>query len=98
MLGSGNKAKGICKCGEKIPQLTQAGNWEVVAIIECISMDGRVLPPICTFKGTKLLVGWFSHLDKSNPAAFICSPKGWADGELRLNYLSKYFDKYSRNM
>jgi hypothetical protein len=41
------------------------------------------------FKGTKLFVGWFAHSDKSKPATFACSPKGWTDRELGLEYLKK---------
>jgi hypothetical protein len=75
MLGSRNNAKVICKRGEKSPQLTQDDNQQLVTIIECISTDGQVLPPIYIFKGTKLLVGRFAHLDKSNPTTFACSSK-----------------------
>jgi hypothetical protein len=61
-------------------------------------MDGRVLPPMYIFKGTKLLICWFAHLDKSKPATYTCSPKGWTDREFGLEYLKKKIDKYSRNM
>jgi len=88
MLGQSVKVKVIVWGGGKNPRYTQDGKREMVTIIECVSADGRVLPPTPTHKGTKHLLGWYAHVLKEDlnagKAAFARSAKGWTDNELGL--------------
>ena len=57
LLGQALKVKVICRRGRKNPRYTQDGNREMVTVIECISADGRVIPPMYIYKGGKHLLG-----------------------------------------
>jgi hypothetical protein len=45
MVGVLAKLKVVCSRSNKKPYITQLGNREWVSLIECISLDGRVLSP-----------------------------------------------------
>lgn len=70
----------------------------MVTVIEVISADGRVLPPMYVYKGAKHLMGWHAGVETKNLATFAWSPKGWTDNELGLEWVDKNFDRYSRDM
>ena len=52
MLGQALKVKVICRRGRRNPHYTQDGNREMVTVIECVSADGSVVPPIYIYKGS----------------------------------------------
>jgi hypothetical protein len=98
MLGQALKVKVICRKGRKNPRYSQDGNREMVTVIETISADGRVLPPMYIYKGSAHLMGWHAAVQAKDEATFAWSPKGWTDRELGLEWVEKNFDKYSRDM
>jgi len=101
MLGRSVKVKVIVRRGRKNPRYTQGGKPEMVTMIECISADGCVLPPIFIYKGTKHLLGWYADVKKdldAGKATFAWSTKGWTNNELGLEWLERNFDRYSGDM
>jgi len=74
---------------EKKAHMTQCGNREWVSLIECISMDGRVLKPWIIFKGKVQQKAWFEVLKEGHIAV---SENGWTDNELGLAWIRKCFD------
>ena len=69
--------------------MTQCGNREWVSLIECISMDGRVLKPWIIFKGKVQQKAWYEVLKEGHIAV---SENGWTDNELGLAWIRKCFD------
>jgi hypothetical protein len=61
LLGQSVKVKIICSKGCKNPHYNQDDNHEMVTVIECVSADGRVIPPMYNYKGTMHLMGWHSY-------------------------------------
>ncbi len=74
---------------EKKAHMTQCGNREWVSLIECISMDGRVLKPWIIFKGKLQQKAWYEMLKEGHIAL---SENGWTDNELSLAWIQKCFD------
>jgi len=98
MLGMALKVRVICRRGRRNPRYTQDGNRELVTVIETVSADGRVLPPMYIYKGVQHLIGWHAAVIKANKATFATSPKGWTDNELGLEYLEKNFNRYTHEV
>ncbi len=69
--------------------MTQCGNREWVSLIECISMDGKVLKPWIIFKGKLQQKIWYEVLKEGHIAL---SENGWTDNELGLAWIQKCFD------
>jgi hypothetical protein len=76
LLGQALKVKVICHRGRKNPRYTQDGNREMVTVIECISADGRVIPPMYIYKGSRHLLGWHTGVQDKEQATFAWSTKG----------------------
>jgi len=54
-----------------------------------------MLPSFAIFKGTAQYMGW--HSETSDPdAMFACSPNGWTDDELGLEWLY-HFDRCTKH-
>ena len=65
--------------------ITQYGNRDWVSLIECVSLDGRVLKPWIIFKAKLKQKAWFEALgDKGSIAT---SENGWTDNEIGLDWL-----------
>ena len=74
----------------------QDGNWEMATVIECISADGSVLPPMYIYKGSSHLMGWHAAVQAQGKATFSWSKTGWTDRVLGLEWLAENFDKYTK--
>jgi hypothetical protein len=57
LLGQALKVKVLCWRGGRNRWYTQDGYREMVTVTECISADGRVIPPMYIYKGGKHLLG-----------------------------------------
>ena len=79
MLGQALKVKAICRRGHRNPQYVQDGNQEMVTVLECVSADGSVLPPMYIYKGPSHLMGWHAAVQAQEKATFACSKTGWTD-------------------
>ncbi len=78
---------------EKKAHMTQCGNREWVSLIECISMDGRVLKPWIIFKGKVQQKAWYEVLKEGHIAV---SENGWTDNELGLAWIRQCFDSETK--
>ena len=98
LLGQPLKVKVICRRGRKNPRYTQDGNREMVTVIECISADGRVIPPMYIYKGSRHLLGWHAGVQDKEQATFTRSTEGSTDNELGLEWVEQNFEKYTTKM
>jgi hypothetical protein len=70
LLGQALKVKVICCKEHKNSLYSQDGNCEMVTVIECVSADGRVIPPMQMYKGTMHLTGWHAGVTSQQEATF----------------------------
>jgi hypothetical protein len=84
MFGQDLKVKVICRRGQKNPNYSQDGNWDMVTVIECISAPGKVILPMYIYKGAKHILEWHAGIQAKEQAIFVWSSKGWTDNELKL--------------
>ncbi len=75
---------------EKKKYMTQCGNREWVSLIECVSMDGRVLRPWIIFKAVLQQKAWHDALPEAH---FSTSENGWTDNELGFFWFVNCFEK-----
>jgi len=95
LLGQAQKVKVICCRGWKGPHYAQDGNREIVTVIQCISSDGRVIPPMYMYNGSRHLLGWHAGVQDKEQATFAWSTKGWTNNELGLEWVEQNFEKYT---
>ena len=70
------------------------GNREWVTILECVSADGRVLPPLVIFKGVNVQQQWFTgQVDDEDFInwQFCTSGTGWTNNAIALRWLTDIF-------
>ena len=96
MLGQALKVKVICRKGRRNPHYTQDGNREIVTVIECVSADGSVLPPMYIYKGSSHLMGWHAAIGAEEKATFAWSKTERTDRVLGLERLAGNFDKHTK--
>jgi hypothetical protein len=82
----GEKEAGRCIINANIRQQFQVkpGRQEWVSVVECVSTDGRVIPPLVIFKAEKLSTQWIPasiHGDW----VFNHNKKGWTSNEHGLD-------------
>jgi hypothetical protein len=51
MMGLGQKTFVLADCNQASVNVIEDGNWELVTVIECISVNDRDLNPTVIFKG-----------------------------------------------
>jgi hypothetical protein len=66
----------------------------LVTAVECISADGRTLPPLIIFPGVDLRSNWVCH--EAPDWQFTCSKKGYMNSEINLEWLQKVFEPSTR--
>ena len=94
VMGQGQKVKVIVRRNPRNE------NRDMVTVVDCISADGRVIPPLYIYKGSAHLVGWYTAVKKEDGnVTFAYSPKGgWMDNELALEWLERNFEKFTKDM
>ena len=80
----------ISKHDQKKAYMTQCGNREWVSLIECVSMDGRSLPPWIIFKGKLIQKSWKEALKSGE---ITVSENGWTDNTIGFEWLQRGFDQ-----
>ena len=65
----------------------------MVTVIECVSADGSVLPPMYIYKGPSHRMGWHAAVQAHEKATFAWSK---TDRALGLEWLAGNFDKYTK--
>jgi hypothetical protein len=98
LLGQAHKVKVKCHRGRNNPRYILDGYREIVTVIECISSDGRVIPPMYINKGSRHLLGWHAGVQDKGQATCAWSTKGWTDNELGLEWVEQNFEKYTTKM
>lgn len=62
----------------------------LITAVECISADGRSLPPLIIFPGVDLRSNWVCH--EAPDWQFTCSKKGYMNSEINLEWMQKVFE------
>ena len=96
--GISDRAKVICLRRPKgmTGKVAMDGERELITMVETISGDGIVLPPLVIYKGAGYYMGWYQHIEKlgCEEWRFAYSPKGWTSSYLSLEWL-KHFDDFT---
>ena len=79
--GIADRAKVICR---RLPRgmsgkVAIDGNRELITVVETISGDGYILPPLVIYKGAAHYMGWYQHLNPEDCDnwKFTYSKTGW---------------------
>jgi len=70
----------------------------MVTVVECVTADGRVIPPLYIYKGSSHTTGGHAAVKKDDGATFAYSLMGWTDNELGLEWLERNFQKFTKDM
>ena len=68
--------------------MTQPGNREWVALIECVSLDGKIIKPWIIFKGRQQMKAW---REVSTNGHTVLSENGWTDSAISVAWLQEVF-------
>jgi DDE superfamily endonuclease len=71
------------------------GRQEWISVVECISMDGREIPPLIIFKGTTLCDSWWPD-DVDEAWKLSCQPNGWSSNHHGLEWFIRCFEPATR--
>jgi hypothetical protein len=66
----------------------------LITAVECISADGRSVPPLIIFPGVDLRSNWVCH--EAPGWQFACSKKGYMNSDINLEWMQKVFEPSSR--
>lgn len=66
----------------------------LVTAVECISADGRSLPPLIIWPAVTLRSSWTTH--PTLGWHFACTPSGYNNSEIMLDWLKKVFDPLTK--
>jgi len=98
LLGQAPKVNAICHRGGVNPLYTPDGNLKMVTVIECIAADGRVIPSMYIYKGSRHLLQCPAGMQEILQATSAWSTKGWTDNELELELVEQKFEQYTIKM
>ena len=88
-LGDAGKMRVLCSKHNMQTYVTQDGSREWVTLIECISVDRRLLSMFIIFKGKVQMKSWFEVLE-AKEAGIAVSENGWTNNMLGLGWFKKY--------
>lgn len=89
MKSIGNNAEVIISRRDKEAFSNHPGNRQWVSIIECIGMNGYLLPPFIIFQGQRIRESWIDNA-LSKEIRIRVSDHGWADQEAALSWLGHF--------
>src|SRR4051794_9556045 len=92
LLGVSAKCRVVCRKGRKNPKYTQDGNRELITVLECVSAEGVVLPPLIVTKGMNHYIGTHIRGQGGSEWVYGHSPKGWTTNEIGLGWLEYTFE------
>jgi len=78
---------------------SQDGIRTWITLLACICMDGTCIPPAIIFQAQSgdILDTWLKDFEgEETPCAFASSPSGWTNENLGYAWLTKVFDKYTK--
>jgi len=88
--GTADRAKAPCK---RLPK----GNRDSITVVEAISGDGFVVPPLIIFRGAAHYVWWYEHLDsvQSTDWTFAYTAAGWEKRVISIEWIT-HFDTVTK--
>ena len=87
-----SKARVIYRRGRKNPRYTCDGSRELITVLECVSAEGYLLPPIIVTKGAYHYSGNHVRGQDTPESVYRHSPKGWTTNKLGLEWIEKYYE------
>ncbi|KAJ5364937.1 uncharacterized protein N7496_010650 [Penicillium cataractarum] len=90
-----SRSHSIGRKGARQARSEKADTREMLTSIECISADGRVIPPFFIFEGSVVLERWFDE-PLPNDWVISVSPTGYVNSELAFEWL-QHFDEHTIN-
>ena len=66
----------------------------LITAVECISADGRSLPPLIIFPGADLRSNWVCH--RAPDWRFACSKKGYMNTAINMEWMRTVFEPLTR--
>jgi hypothetical protein len=96
LMGLAAKAKVICRRGRRNPRYTCDGSRELITVLECVSAEGHLLPPMIVTKGAHHYSGNHVRGQGTPGSVYGYSPKGWTTNELGLEWLEHHYEPLTR--
>jgi hypothetical protein len=69
----------------------EPGRQEWVTVVECICVDGNLIPPLVIFKGEDLMTSWIPY-EVLNKWHFSSNTKGWTSNIHGEQWLKECFE------
>lgn len=95
ILGLGEPRKRIVSKARRDPVFKEDHSRESCTVVEGISAEGKVLPPLIIYRGEHFLCGWFRE-EKEEVYWYGHSTKGYTNNQLTLEYFEKIFEPETR--
>lgn len=67
----------------------------MITAVECISADGRCLPPLIIWPGKTIQSTWISH--DTPDWHYACSDEGYMNSKIDLHWVKNVFDPATKN-
>ena len=83
-MGLASKAKVICRQGRRNPRYTCDGSRELITVLECVSAEECLLPPMIVTKGAHHYSGNYVRGQGMPVSVYRYLSKGWTMNELGL--------------
>ena len=85
-----------CFCSKETIELkrSEPGNTDWASVLECISADGRLLPPFIIFKGKVFMESWIEELVGQGKIGL--SRKGWTNNSLGFEWFQEIFEPWTK--
>ncbi|RPA99618.1 CENP-B protein, partial [Choiromyces venosus 120613-1] len=71
---------------------------EMITMIETISAERSVLPPMIIYKGQAHYKGWTTLIEEKEDAFFATSPKGYTNTDITFQWFQEVFEPRTRPM
>jgi len=96
LMGQANKARVICRRGRRNPRYTCDGSRELITVLECVSVEGRLLPPMIVTKGAHHYADNHIRGQGTPGSIYGHSSNGWSTNELSLEWLKHHYEPLTR--
>ncbi|KAF1981142.1 hypothetical protein K402DRAFT_441443, partial [Aulographum hederae CBS 113979] len=96
-IGVLNKARRVFSSQNPLKGAGQDGNRAWITVIAGICADGSSIPPAIIYHGLGLQDSWLEDWQpESQEVYFTATPTGWANDEVGLSWLSKNFERSTK--
>ena len=82
----------------KLQGAAQDGNRTWITLVACVCADGTSLPPALIYPATSgnLQNTWLDDYQPEDGCYFTSSPTGWTNNELAMDWLTRVFDRATK--